>query len=183
MSMPHRLAVALLATALTAGTARAATEIDLFFPVPVQGKLAIEMQRLIEQFDKDHADIHVTGVYTGSYDDTNLKTHAAIQAGRPPAAVIMSANFVREYVINDEVVQLDSRIRRDGQTPEQFMELFWPALRPNAMDQGHVYGVPFQNSTPLLYYSVDAFKAAGLDPDHPPATWQEWADAARKLTK
>ena len=46
------------------------------------------------------------------------------------------------------------------------------------MDQGHVYGVPFHNSTPLLYYSVDAFKAAGLDPDHPPATWQEWADAA-----
>ena len=65
------------------------------------------MQRLIEQFDKDHTDIHVTAVYTGSYDDTNLKTHAAIQAGKPPAAVIMSANFVREYVINNEVVQLD----------------------------------------------------------------------------
>ena len=63
------------------------------------------------------------------------------------------------------------------------MDQFWPALRPNATDQGHVYGVPFQNSTPLLYYSVDAFKAAGLDPDHPPITWQEWADAARKLTK
>ena len=42
------------------------------------------MQRLIEQFDKDHTDIHVTAVYTGSYDDTNLKTHAAIQAGHPP---------------------------------------------------------------------------------------------------
>ena len=41
-------------------------------------------------------------VYTGSYDDTNLKTRAAIQAGHPPAAVIMSANFVREYAINNE---------------------------------------------------------------------------------
>ncbi len=173
----------LLAMTVGVGAAQAATEIDLFFPVPVQGKLAIEMQRIIEQFDKDHADIHVTAVYTGSYDDTNLKTHAAIQAGKPPAAVIMSANFVREYVINNEVVQLDGLIRKDGQTPEQFMNLFWPALRQNAMDQGHVYGVPFHNSTPLLYYSVDAFKAAGLDPDHPPATWQEWAEAARKLTK
>ena len=28
-----------------AGAAAAATEIDLFFPVPVQGKLANEMQR------------------------------------------------------------------------------------------------------------------------------------------
>jgi sn-glycerol 3-phosphate transport system substrate-binding protein len=171
------------AFALICGAVQATTEIDLFFPVPVQGKLAVEMQRMIEQFDRDHTDVHVTAVYTGSYDDTNLKTHAAIQAGKPPAAVIMSANFVREYVINNEVVQLDPLIRKDGQTPERFMELFWPALRQNAMDQGHVYGVPFHNSTPLLYYSVDAFKTAGLDPDHPPVTWQEWANAARKLTK
>ena len=43
--------------------------------------------------------------------------------------------------------------------------------------------MPFQNSTPLLYYSVDAFKEAGLDPDHPPVTWQDWVDDLSKLTK
>jgi sn-glycerol 3-phosphate transport system substrate-binding protein len=149
----------------------------------VQGKLAVEMQRLIERFDQEHPDIHVTAVYTGSYDDTNVKTHAAIQAGRPPGAVIMSANFVREYVINDEVVSFDQLIAHDGQTVAQYMEEFWPALRLNAMEHGNVYGVPFQNSTPLLYYSVDAFKDVGLDPDHPPVTWREWAADLRKLTK
>jgi sn-glycerol 3-phosphate transport system substrate-binding protein len=177
-----RLQLALAACLMT-GTAHAATDIDLFFPVPVQGKLANEMQRLVEVFNKDHADIHVTASYTGSYDDTNLKTHAAIAAGKPPAVVIMSANFVREYVINDEIVQLDGLIKKDGQTTDAFMNQFWPALKLNATEQGHVYGVPFQNSTPLLYYSVDAFKDAGLDPDHPPVTWQEWIDAARKLVK
>jgi sn-glycerol 3-phosphate transport system substrate-binding protein len=177
------LSGAVLALALSFGTAQAATELDLFFPVPVQGKLATEMQRLIEQFDKDHPDIHVTAVYTGSYDDTNLKTRAAIQAGRPPGAVIMSANFVREYVINNDAISLDDLIGKDGQTPTQFMSLFWPALKLNATEQGHVYGVPFQNSTPLLYYSVDAFKDAGLDPENPPLTWQDWVDALRKLTK
>jgi sn-glycerol 3-phosphate transport system substrate-binding protein len=161
----------------------AATELDLFFPVPVQGKLAVEMQRLIEKFDQDHPDIHVTAVYTGSYDDTNVKTRAAIQAGKPPGAVIMSANFVREYVINDEVMPFDALIADDGATPGKFMEEFWPALRLNAMENGHVYGVPFQNSTPLLYYSVDAFKEVGLDPERPPVTWQDWVDDLRKLTK
>jgi sn-glycerol 3-phosphate transport system substrate-binding protein len=174
---------AAIALAAWSAPASAATDIDLFFPVPVQGKLANEMQRLIDVFNKEHADIHVTAVYTGSYDDTNLKTHAAIQAGKSPAAVIMSANFVREYVINDEIEPLDPLIEKDGQTPAQFMGEFWPALRQNATDQGHVYGVPFHNSTPLLYYSVDAFKDAGLDPDHPPVTWQDWLDDARKLTK
>jgi sn-glycerol 3-phosphate transport system substrate-binding protein len=89
------LAVGLVATSVPL-PGYAATELDMFFPVPVQGKLAVEMQRLIEQFDKVHPDIHVTAVYTGSYDDTNVKTRAAIQAGKPPGAVIMSANFVRE---------------------------------------------------------------------------------------
>jgi sn-glycerol 3-phosphate transport system substrate-binding protein len=178
-----RLFAILTACLVIGGAAHAATDIDLFFPVPVQGKLANEMQRLVEVFNKDHADIHVTPVYSGSYDDTNLKTHAAIQAGKPPAAVIMSANFVREYVINDEIVDLDALIRKDGQTPDAFIGQFWPALKLNATEQGHVYGVPFQNSTPLLYYSVDAFKDAGLDPDHPPVTWQEWIDDAKKLVK
>jgi sn-glycerol 3-phosphate transport system substrate-binding protein len=178
-----RLIQCAVALALSCTTAYAATDIDLFFPVPVQGKLALEMQRLIEQFDQQHPDIHVTAVYTGSYDDTNLKTRAAIQAGHPPGAVIMSANFIREYAINNDAIPLDDLIARDNQTPAQFMAEFWPALKPNATEQGHVYGVPFQNSTPLLYYSVDAFKDAGLDPDKPPVTWQDWVDDLRKLAK
>jgi len=173
----------LTALLLASGAAHAATELDMYFPVPVQGKLAVEMQRLIEQFDQSHPDIHVTAVYTGSYDDTNLKTRAAIQAGHPPGAVIMSANFVREYVINDQATSLDDLIAGDKQTPVEFMQQFWPALKLNATEDGHVYGVPFQNSTPLLHYSVDAFKDAGLDPDHPPVTRQDWTDDLRKLVK
>lgn len=183
MDLTRRAALAAtVATAVAAGSrpAFAATEIDLFFPVPVQGKLAIEMQRLVREFNAAHPNIVVTPVYTGSYDDTNLKTRSAIQAGRPPAAVIMSANFVREYVINDETMSLDPLL---GDSPSAFMDKFWPALRSNATDNGHVYGVPFHNSTPLLYYSVDAFKEVGLDPEQPPKTWAEWIAAAQKLTK
>jgi len=184
--MTRRAAVGAAIAASAAGLAvraRAATEIEMFFPVPVQGKLAIEMQRLIGVFNIQHPDIKVTPVYTGSYDDTNLKTRAAIQAGRPPAAAIMSANFIREYVIDLAAIALDELIAKDGGTPQGFMAQFWPALALNATDQGHVYGVPFQNSTPLLFYNAQAFKDAGLDPDKPPVTWQDWLDAARKLSK
>jgi sn-glycerol 3-phosphate transport system substrate-binding protein len=80
------------ATALgTAALAAGPTEIDLFFPVPVQGMLANKMRDLIDRFNAQHPDVKVTAVYTGSYDDTNLKTRAAVKAGRPPGAVVMSA--------------------------------------------------------------------------------------------
>ena len=169
-------AIAIPAAAALARATQAAdaTEIDLFFPVPVQGMLANKMKELIEGFNTQHAGITATAVYTGSYDNTNLKTRAAIKAGKPPAAVIMSANFVREYVINGDVDPFDPIIAKDGKTSADFFDAFWPALKPNAVVDGKVFGIPFQNSTPHLYYSVGAFSDAGLDPDHPPTNWAEW---------
>lgn len=174
---------AALALCLAAQAAAAATKLDLFFPVPVDGALAKEMQSMMTRFNQANPDIEVTAIYTGSYDDTDIKTRAAIKAGKPPATVIMSANFITEYHIADLIEPFDDLIKADGQTPDAFMGQFWPALHGNAVVDGKVYGVPFHNSTPLLYYSVDAFKDAGLNPDAPPATWAEWADAAKKLTK
>ena len=174
---------AFAALALTTGAARAATDIELFFPVPVNGQIANEMQRVVEDFNKDHPDIHVTATYTGSYDDTSLKTRAATQGGRPPAVVLQSANYLRDYAITKEAISLNPLIEKDGQTADGFMDQFWPALRPNAVEAGQVMGVPFQNSTPVLFYNVDAFREVGLDPDKPPATWAEWVDAAKRLTK
>ncbi|WP_333824987.1 ABC transporter substrate-binding protein [Pinisolibacter sp.] len=171
------------ALSLGLGSAEAATEIEMFFPVPVEGKLAKEMQNLMERFNAAHPEIRAKAVYTGTYDETNLKTHAAIKAGRPPAAVIMSANFVLEYQIGDEIEALDPLVEADGKTADEFMNRFWPALHGNARFAGKIWAVPFHNSTPLLYYNTDHFKEVGLDPAKPPKTWAEWADAAKKLTK
>jgi sn-glycerol 3-phosphate transport system substrate-binding protein len=178
-------AIAIPAAAAMARTALAAdpVEIDLFFPVAVQGKLADKVKELIDRFNRQHPEIKATAVYAGSYDDTNLKTRAAIKAGKPPAAVIMSANFVREYVINGDIDPFDPIIEKNAKSTAEFFDQFWPALKPNAVVDGKVYGIPYQNSTPLMYYSITAFTDAGLDPDKPPQTWADWVAAAKKLTK
>jgi sn-glycerol 3-phosphate transport system substrate-binding protein len=163
--------------------AAGSVEIDLLFPVPVQGKLADKMKELMDRFNGQQSAVKATAVYTGSYDDTSLKTRAAIKAGKPPGAVIMSANFVREYMINGDVDPFDPIIEKDGKSPSEFFDQFWPALKPNAVIDCKIYGIPYQYSTPLMYYNVAAFTDAGLDPDKPPATWAEWLDAAKKLTK
>jgi sn-glycerol 3-phosphate transport system substrate-binding protein len=176
-------AVALAAGLFVAGAAQAATEIELFFPVPVDGKLARDMATMIKEFNEKHPDIKAVAVYTGSYDETLIKTRAAIKAGKPPAAVIMSANFLTDLKIEGDIAPLDDLIKASGSTSEKFMSQFFPALHGNAVIDYKVYGVPFHNSTPLLYYNVDHFKEAGLDPDKPPRTWAELVTAAKKLTK
>jgi sn-glycerol 3-phosphate transport system substrate-binding protein len=171
-----------------ASEAFSATKIDLFFPAPVDGALAKEMQNLVARFNKETPDIEVTAAYTGTYDETDIKTRAAIKAGKLPAAVIMSANFITQYHIDDLVVAFDDLIGADNMTPDQFINQFWPAMDGNARVDGKIYGGPFHNSTPLLYYNTqyyntEAFKQVGLDADHPPQSWAEWAGAAQKLTK
>ena len=179
LAMAGSMAGALAFPAMAEGP----TEIDLFFPVPVDGKLARDMGTLIKEFNDGHPDIKATAVYTGSYDDTLIKTRASIKAGKPPAAVIMSANFLLDMQIENELTNLDSLIAADGTTKDKFLGQFFPALQGNAVIDRSVYGVPFHNSTPLLYINADQAKEAGLDPNKPPQTWAELTDWAKKLTK
>ena len=173
-----------LAALLSASAAAAdKTSIDFYFPVPVQGALAREMTRLVKEFNDASPDVEVVAAYTGSYDDTRLKTQAAVEAGKPPAVTLMSANFVQEFVISGEIEAIDDLLVENGGDPKTFLDDFWPALRGNATANGKIYAIPFQNSTPLVYINVDHFKEAGLDPAKPPATWAEFVDAAKKLTK
>lgn len=43
--------------------------------------------------------------------------------------------------------------------------------------------MPFNTSNPILYYNKDLFKAAGLDPEKPPVTFDELTKTAKALTK
>jgi sn-glycerol 3-phosphate transport system substrate-binding protein len=46
---------------------------------------------------------------------------------------------------------------------------------------GKMLSMPFNSSTPVLWYNKDAFVKAGLDPNKPPKTWPEVAEDAKKL--
>jgi len=151
--------------------------------VPVDGKLAKEMTRLVKVYNESQKDIAVTAAYTGSYDETKLKAQAAASAGKPPAVVLMSANFVLDLKLSSDLISLEPMLKADGTTREKFLADFWPALHANATVDGELYAVPYQNSTPLLYYNKDHFKEAGLDPEKPPQTWAELVADAKKLTK
>lgn len=177
------LGLAALLGAATIDAALAATKIEFFFPVPVDGKLARGMTDLVKKFNAAQGDVDVVAVYTGSYDETKIKAQAAAQAGKPPAVVLTSANFVLEFKLNDLIEPLDPLLAAEGSNKDAFLADFWPALHANATVDGKLYAIPFQNSTPLLYYNVDAFKEAGLDPKRPPQNWAEFAAYAEKLTK
>jgi multiple sugar transport system substrate-binding protein len=60
---------------------------------------------------------------------------------------------------------------------------FYPSALEPCEYKGKLYGLPYLVHDQILYYRTDLFKAAGLDPDRPPETWDELVDYAIKLTK
>jgi sn-glycerol 3-phosphate transport system substrate-binding protein len=49
--------------------------------------------------------------------------------------------------------------------------------------EGELWAMPFNSSAGVCYYNKSAFRAAGLDPDHPPTTWPEFEEALTQLQR
>jgi sn-glycerol 3-phosphate transport system substrate-binding protein len=46
---------------------------------------------------------------------------------------------------------------------------------------GNILSMPFNSSTPIMYYNKDVFEKAGLDPETPPKTWAELETMGRQI--
>ncbi|MCZ8515455.1 ABC transporter substrate-binding protein [Paenibacillus filicis] len=156
------------------------TELTFYYPVAVAGPLAKIMESYVNEFNQSHPNIHVQAVYSGDYGQTKTKVLAAANGGNMPDVAVMGATEVLGLKDADAIVPLDAFINKDSDG-EAYVKDFFPAYMPKI--EGNYWSVPFQRSTPVLYYNKDAFKAAGLDPNKPPANWNELEEDAKKLTK
>jgi multiple sugar transport system substrate-binding protein len=50
---------------------------------------------------------------------------------------------------------------------------FWPGAMKSVTWEGTTYGIPTNNETMAFIWNADIFKRAGLDPENPPATWDD----------
>ena len=58
---------------------------------------------------------------------------------------------------------------------------FWPGAMKSVTWKGKTYGVPTNNETMALIWNGQLFEQAGLDPNIPPATWDELVVFSRKI--
>ncbi|WPZ34546.1 ABC transporter substrate-binding protein [Thalassobaculum sp. OXR-137] len=183
MTLMKTLTTTLGAAALLASTATAALAVDLqfFFPVAVGGKAADTIQALTDEYVAAHPDVKIDAVYAGSYQDTITKTLTAVRGGTPPQLSVILSVDMFTLIEEDAIIPFDGLVKNDAD--KAWLTSFYPAFMDNSMTGGKTYGIPFQRSTPVLYWNKEAFKAAGLDPNTPPKTWEEQIEFGKKLTK
>lgn len=162
-------------------TSAHAVDLQFFFPVAVGGKAAQTIEELTADYVTANPDVTIEAVYAGSYQDTITKTLTAVRGGTPPQLSVILSVDMFTLIEEDAIVAFEDVIQDD--TDKQWLNAFYPAFMDNSQTGGKTYGIPFQRSTPVLYYNKEAFAEAGLDPETPPATWEEQVDMAKKLTK
>ena len=162
-------------------SAASATEITFYYPIAVGGPITKIFDGYAEAFHKAHPDITVKPVYTGSYQDSIVKAMTAAKAGNAPDVAILLSTDMFTLIDNDLIEPIDAVATSDSD--KVWIKSFYPAFMENSQADGHTWGIPFQRSTIVQYWNKDAFKAAGLDPEKAPKTWDEMVSFGKKLTK
>lgn len=172
-------AAATVATAPTGGGAT--VELNFFYPVAAAGPIAAIVNGYAEEFNKATTGIRVLPSFTGGYTDTLTKIQTTIDGGgAPPEVAILLSTDLYTLKDADAIVPLDDLLATAG---PGFSGDFYDAFMLNSKAGGQVYGVPFQRSTPVLYYNKALFKEVGLDPEQAPKNWAAMVEAAKKLNK
>jgi len=134
---------------------------------------------MVEEFNKTNLyAITVEATYSGSYAETAQKVVAAIATNTlPNGGVIAAAPLWTGRQGNYKL--LDYVKGPDGLD----MDDFWPVLWDYNEYDGKVCSLPFNNSTPVLFYNKDLMKKAGLDSEKPPQTWDELKAMAKQIVE
>lgn len=158
-------------------SARAASPVKLQFmyPVGVSGDINKIVSGMVAEFNAQHPNIVVEPIYAGSYDNTEQKVITSLGISEPPSLWLPINSSLQTFLGLDALEDITERARADD-----IYHDFLPGFLNTCISDDRLYGLPFQPSTPVLYYNKDAFKAAGIA--RAPDTWDELFQTARALT-
>lgn len=164
-----------LALGLAAGaaphSAAAQTEIELWHAMG--GQLGESVNALVEDFNASQSEFSLTPVFKGTYEETLTSAIAAFRAGEQPNIVqVFDAGAATVIGAQGATIPVEQLFAENGVAFDR--EDYISGVRNFYADaDGQMIGMPFNSSTPIMYYNADALEAAGVSA---PATWEEFAE-------
>ena len=173
------LSLAVLPWLGTTLSADAATNIAWWHAM--SGELGKQLEKLAADFNASQSDYRVVPSYKGNYNETTMAAIFAFRSRSQPAIVqvneIATATMMAAKGATYPVYEL-MRDQAVAFSPSAYL----PVVAGYYTDMdGNMLSFPFNSSTPILYYNKTMFRAAGLDPEVAPKTWNDVGAAAAKL--
>jgi multiple sugar transport system substrate-binding protein len=136
------------------------------------------LEALVKKFNDTHPDVKIE-MNIMTWDVLFQKLLPAYTSGTGPDMVAFDDAQIGRYAAKGVLRPLDDWYAGDAATVGNLVK---PAVEATTF-KGKQYAVPMTFTPILMYYNKQLFKAAGLDPENPPASWADWQAALKKLTK
>ncbi len=137
------------------------------------------IKTMVAQYNASQSKVHVTAQYAGNSDYALQKVETAIASGNPPDISYLYGSWAANIAASPKVVDLNDMINAD---PSFGWNNFWPAERKAATVDGKIVGIPALVDNLALVYNKKMFKDAGVAPPNANWTWQDFTNAAEKMT-
>lgn len=134
---------------------------------------------LIEQFEAEYPHIKVVSSNISNVNELDERLIVSVLAGQPPDVVSNHFYFVAKYAFNGIVEDLGPYMARDGISADMFL----PSVFGQGAYNGTQYALPIYSDSRILYYNKDFYAESGLDPDVPPATWDDFRRYSGQLVR
>lgn len=161
---------ALLATSMATS---AATTIDVWHSLSPHNSRSFET--LVKKFNKqsDHVQVKLSAYHNADAIDEALGKISK-DAQRPHLVQLDEAHVPDMVATRSYIQPLHVLLAKH---PIKDADWFLPAQNSAARDsKGRLQGFPFMLDVPVMFYNVDAFKKAGIDPAMPKRPWNELQD-------
>jgi sn-glycerol 3-phosphate transport system substrate-binding protein len=158
--------------------------IRIVFWHSLAGKPGFAINKITHDFNQSQHKYKVINMYKGDYNTTLTELIAAYRAHKQPAmSQVLEIGTATMMAAKPAIVPV-YQVMQQGGYQHFNRRVFLPAIGlyySNA--KGQMMAMPLNASSPVLYYNKTIFKKAGLNPNHPPATWPELAKDGRKIIK
>jgi len=168
-----------LVLAATSTGALAQTQINWWHAMG--GELGTKLEEIVAAYNQSQDEYEVVPSYRGNYTETMTGAIAAFRAGEQP-------HFVQVFEVGTgTMMAAEGAIYPVYQLMEDTEQDFDPNSYLSAVvgyytdTEGNMLSMPFNSSTPILYYNKDVFAEAGLDPEQAPETWGQLAEFSRQI--
>lgn len=114
------------------------------------------------------------------WDNIDTKIMADYRAGIAHDVVMTSYQLLAKHRLVGDLLDLDPILQWPQGRIEQFS---WSPIWDGCVQEGQRLGVPLGTHTRLCVYNKELFRQAGLDPEQPPQTLQQFVEYAQRLTR
>jgi len=132
-------------------------------------------REIVAKFQEAHPGVTVNLVRL-PFAGAEPKIQTALTTHTEPDIARVDVSFLAKLASKNALLDLGPYV------PETFRAEILPVALSSCMVGGTLWGIPDQTNGLCLFYNKELFRKAGLDPEKPPATWDELVAYGKKLT-